>query len=206
MLFKDCGENYKYPFAFSSSAFKIPPPAAPLIVLWLRPTNLHCKTLHPLSLPTVTAIALSLSLSNLVCGRLSSSLYIIGCFGAKGRFNSCGTPLNFCHIFRISSLFGLFSNSAETHAMWPSITGTLLQCAEISKDSSYAILFPSILPRIFLGSSSDFSSSPLINGITLSNISNDETPGWPAPETACIVVMTTFLILNLLCKTYNGSM
>lgn len=32
-------KNYRYPFAFSSSALRIPPPAAPLTVLWDNPTK-----------------------------------------------------------------------------------------------------------------------------------------------------------------------
>jgi len=56
-------------------------------------------------------------------------------------------------------------------------TGTRLQWAEIFNESIRTILPFSMLPRIFNGSISDFSSSPPIKGTILSTISSEATPG-----------------------------
>ncbi len=47
------------------------------------------------------------------------------------------------------------------------------------------------VPRILLVSRSTFSSSFLMNGMTFSRMSSDATPGYPAPEIACMVETMT---------------
>lgn len=52
-----------YPLAFSNSAMRIAPPAAPRTVLCDSPTKRQSNTLHGRSLPTTTAMPFSASLS-----------------------------------------------------------------------------------------------------------------------------------------------
>lgn len=52
-----------YPFAFSNSAMRIAPPAAPRIVLCDSPTKRQSNTLQGRSLPTTTAMPFSASRS-----------------------------------------------------------------------------------------------------------------------------------------------
>ena len=62
-----------------------------------------------------------------------------------------------------------------------------------------------ILPSILSGSTSDFSSSPLIKGMILSMTSRADGPGYPAPDKDCKVVR---IILRTLYparrSTYTG--
>jgi hypothetical protein len=61
--------------------------------------------------------------------------------------------------------------------VWPSVTATRCTEDEISIAASRKAP-PSNVPRIFFGSASIFSSSPPpMNGITLSAMSIDATPG-----------------------------
>jgi len=69
----------------------------------------------------------------------------------------------------ISSIIGFSLKDKLTQAVCPSTTGTLLQCADIFIELSSTISPPTTLPSIFEGSSSDFSYSPPIKGIMLSN-------------------------------------
>ena len=78
--------------------------------------------------------------------------------------------------------------------MWPSITATRLVCALTIAGCGVR---PPSAPRIFSVSLSIFSSSPLMNGTTLPRMSSEGTPGYPAPDTACIVETTT----RLQCRT-----
>src|SRR5690242_16603781 len=80
----------------------------------------------------------------------------------------------------------------DTEAICPSLTGTLMQVAEIMGTFAFCILSRLNSPQIFIGSFSLFSSSPPMNGITLSTISSQVRSVLPAPETACWVVTTTF--------------
>ena len=64
------------------------PPAAPLTVLWERPTNFQSYTESSRRRPTLMPIPFSKSTSKDTCGLLSSSRYWMNCFGALGRFNS----------------------------------------------------------------------------------------------------------------------
>ena len=57
---------------------------------------------------------------------------------------------------------------------------------------------PSRVPSIFSGSLSILPSSVAINGITLSNIAIDDTPAYPAPDTACIVDTRTSFSFKLI--------
>jgi hypothetical protein len=68
--------------------------------------------------------------------------------------------------------------------MWPSLTGTRMHCAVIVGPVAAWILPSTIVPQILSGSCSDFSSSPLISGMTLSTISGQLSNVLPAPEIA----------------------
>src|SRR3989338_8841022 len=105
------------------------------------------------------AMPLPLSRSCLAWGRSGLSSQIIGCSGAEGSLSCWGIPLNDFHAEIISSLEGLLSNLAETQAVWPSMTGTLLQCADIAKPLAGTISLPLMLPRIFSGSHAALYSS-----------------------------------------------
>src|SRR5439155_695700 len=76
-----------------------------------------------------------------------------------------------------------------TVSVWPARTETRLQCAE-NENSASTKRFPSQRPRNFLLSDSIFSSSSEMKGTTLSSASSEATPGYPAPEIACMVVTT----------------
>lgn len=90
---------------------------------------------------------------------------------------------------------GLLTNETEAHSVCPSSTGTLLQAAETRKGCSACksndVESEVIPPRIFVNSHSILASSPWMFGTMLSRMSRDETPGYPAPEIACIVVIMT---------------
>ena len=68
--------------------------------------------------------------------------------------------------------------------MWPSDTGTRRHCALITGAVAFTILPSRIVPQILSGSVSLFSSSPLMNGITLSTISGQVSNVLPAPDSA----------------------
>src|SRR4030042_192223 len=93
----------------------------------------------------------------------------MGGTGAKGSFNSCGGAVKLRQILITSSRDGFLpANPMLQQAMWPSETGTRLQCADIFILPSGTILPPLTLPSIFKGSTSDLSSSPASDGRTLS--------------------------------------
>ena len=71
--------------------------------------------------------------------------------------------------------------------MCPSLTGTRMHCAVIAGAVAFWILPPAIEPQTFSGSRSDFSSSPGMNGMTLSTISGQVSNVLPAPEIAWYV-------------------
>jgi len=89
-----------------------------------------------------------------------------------------------------SSIDGRPSSASETLSVCPSITGTLVVCA-LTTIGCGVTRVPSSCPRIFCVSLSIFSSSPEIAGTTLPMMSSEATPGYPAPDTACIVVTIT---------------
>ena len=60
--------------------------------------------------------------------------------------------------------------------MWPSTTGTRLQCALTLAGSGWRLSLAKS-PRIFCVSCCIFSSSPPMNGTTLAMMSMDATPG-----------------------------
>src|SRR3989441_8755336 len=74
--------------------------------------------------------------------------------------------------------------------MCPSTTFTRWHCA-LTANLAGVTRPASREPRIFRVSRSIFSSSSGMNGTTLSVMSRDATPGYPAPEMACSVVTTT---------------
>ena len=79
-------------------------------------------------------MALSASRSFRGWGRSASSRTIIGRSGAIGKCSSWGRDLNSLQIFFTSSIEGFFvPNSMLTQAVWPSLTGTLLQWALMQK-------------------------------------------------------------------------
>lgn len=80
------------------------------------------------------------------------------------------------------------------HAVWPSNTGTRLQAADIFRFDWFSKAVASVftVPSIFCASVSSLSSSPDMKGTTLSIISILLTPGYPAPEIACIVTTETW--------------
>ena len=71
--------------------------------------------------------------------------------------------------------------------MWPSLTGTRMHCAVMIGAVAGTILPSTMRPQIFSGSCSLFSSSPLMNGMTLSTISGQVAKVLPAPEIAWYV-------------------
>ena len=68
--------------------------------------------------------------------------------------------------------------------MWPSLTGTRMQCATIAGLLARTTLPFSTRPQIFIGSFWLFSSSPPMKGITLSPISGQVSSVLPAPDSA----------------------
>src|SRR5579871_5992266 len=110
--------------------------------------------------------------------------------GALGSLRCCGTLLNSSSARRTSASEGLAENSTDTVTVCPSTTGTRLQCA-LTFDARSSTEWPVKSPRIFCVSCSIFSSSPPMNGITLALMSMEGTPGYPAPEIACMVVTIT---------------
>ena len=76
----------------------------------------------------------------------------------------------------MSASDGFAENSTETVTVWPSTTGTRLQCA-LTLAASGSMWSPRKSPRIFCVSCCIFSSSPPMNGITLPMMSIDGTPG-----------------------------
>ena len=68
--------------------------------------------------------------------------------------------------------------------MCPSLTGTRRHCAEKTGVCAGTICPSNSLPQILRGSNSLFSSSPLMNGMTLSIISGHDANVLPAPEMA----------------------
>ncbi len=57
-----------------------------------------------------------------------------------------------------------------------------MHCAVMTGSVAFSILPPATEPQIFIGSCSDFSSSPLMNGMTLSTISGQVSKVFPAPR------------------------
>jgi hypothetical protein len=92
---------------------------------------------------------------------------------------------------------GLRENSTETVTVWPSTTATRLQWA-LMRAGSGSMWSPRNSPRIFCVSCSIFSSSLPMKGITLPTMSMEGTPGYPAPEMACMVVATILVMPNCL--------
>src|SRR5262245_28873361 len=82
----------------------------------------------------------------------------------------------------------------ETRRVCPSVTGTRVHEAEMRSGveacMSKEVLSRLTPPNIFRVSHSIFSSSPLIQGTTLSSISKLGTPGYPPPLTAWRVLTT----------------
>src|SRR6266852_6115914 len=185
------GESYpRYPWSFSNSAFSSAAPAAPRIVLCESTVNFQSSTPHGRRRPTVVVMPCPDSTSNRGCGRSFESTYWTGIAGALGRFRPCGTPRNSAHVSRISAASALFLNFNETDSVWPSSTATRLHCALILKGAG-RIPAPFNVPRSLCVSSSIFSSSFAMYGITLPRMSSEATPGYPAPLTACMVTAIT---------------
>src|SRR5207244_11487041 len=84
---------------------------------------------------------------------------------------------------------------AKTASMCPWSVGTLLQLAETVIPAGF-----DVVPSILLVSCSTFSSSFLMNGMTFCMMSRDATPGYPAPDTACIEDTTTVSSPYLSCR------
>src|ERR1039458_3339532 len=81
-----------------------------------------------------------------------------GCGGALGRWRCCGTLLKWSKAWRTSASVGFAENSTETVTVWPSTTGTRLQCA-LTLAASGSMWSPWNSPRIFWVSCWIFSSS-----------------------------------------------
>ena len=115
--------------------------------------------------PAHTAIPCSTSRSSLGWGRSGSLKQCINRSGADGSLSRWGMPPYALQVFVTSSSVGLISNDAYTAARCPLLTGTRAHLAENRGVSDGTIIPFSILPHIFWGSVSLFSSSPLIYGI-----------------------------------------
>ena len=76
---------------------------------------------------------------------------------------------------------------------------TRLVWALTAKSAGTTPALPSV-PRIFRLSRSIFSSSLPMYGTTFPRISSEGTPGYPAPETACIVETNSFSIPKARCS------
>src|SRR3989339_2193165 len=79
-----------YPFSTNNSAVRIPPPAAPRMVLCDKATHFQPSTESSLIRPTLIPMPLYKSLSSFVCGRFSSSKYVRNGSGADGK----SSPVN----------------------------------------------------------------------------------------------------------------
>ena len=105
-------------------------------------------------------------------------------FGAEGSPIFCGFGTQLFHSSITSARSGLRSNWTNAAAMWPSEAGTRMHCAVMIGSFAFSILPPTSEPQIFIGSCSDFSSSPLMKGMRLSTMSGQLSKVFPAPEIA----------------------
>src|SRR5437773_1727679 len=140
------------------------------------------------------------------CGRSGSSRTRMGQSGAVWRPSSCGTPRNDMNASRSSPGSAFRPSCTRMAAMWPSTTGTRWHWALTGNSAGRTRASPpSTRPRILRVSRSIFSSSFAMYGTTLSVMSSEATPGYPAPEIACIVVMTTASTPKRACNGASAS-
>src|SRR5438067_1750329 len=114
----------------------------------------------------------------------------MGRSGAVCRRSACGTPVKDAHASRSSASSAGLPSLTRTAAKCPSTTFTRWHCA-LTAHGAGVTRPASREPRILRVSRSIFSSSSAMNGTTLSVMSSDATPGYPAPEMACSVVAAT---------------
>src|SRR6202453_4215835 len=191
------------PIRASTSAFSTAAPAAPRIVLCDNTTNFQSSRLHGRSRPTVAAIPFPRILSSRGCGRSTLASYSTGWSGAVGR--CCPrSGANSLQAASTSSRVAFFINLILTHSVCPSSTATRLQCA-LTFASSISTPSPATRPSSFPTSSCSFSSSFLMNGTTFPRMSNEATPGYPAPLTACIVETNRLSIPNRSSSGFSAS-
>src|SRR5439155_1591636 len=140
-------------------------------------------------------------MSDLECADLSALCQAATCggHGTLSRLDGDSGDKRVPRAARTSAIDAGRESFTRTEAMWPSVTFTRLHCA-LTRISAPLIALSPTRPRIFKVSLSIFSSSPPMYGSTLSLISIDATPGYPAPEIACIVVATHDSTPKLACS------
>src|SRR5712692_2116643 len=125
---------------------------------------------------------------------------MIGLGGAEGSLSFWGVDSNRLMASIASSGVGWDLVFANTASKCPFRVGTLWQLAET--------LIPAGLPtgpRILFVSCSTFDSSFLMKGMTFWSMSREATPGYPAPETACIDETITVSMPNLSSRGLSDS-